>query len=238
MSKSRHIPTSISDAVKKAHYFECAWCGNALYDRHHIKEYALGGEHTLENLILVCPNCHRKVHDGDIDVDELRKRKSTHLQGDRIAGGFRTSLQSMKLLIGTNKFVLSDSSTVDIIRVGGVPFASIMKKHNTIFLKLRLYDKIGTMVFWMHDNIYWAPSHFHLECTKDYLSIKDKLNDRTCVKLEVKGDYFEMQFTNYIKDTVFHFDPTKILVGAQENPGLTITHGVIHAKGVECIFNY
>jgi hypothetical protein len=51
---NRYIPKKISDAVKKRHYFQCAWCCINLTDRHHIVEYSDWWKHSEENLILLC----------------------------------------------------------------------------------------------------------------------------------------------------------------------------------------
>ncbi len=63
-NRSRYIPADVQRVVKERHFFQCAWDGERLFDQHHIFEFAEGGEHTADNLILLCPNCHRRVHKG------------------------------------------------------------------------------------------------------------------------------------------------------------------------------
>lgn len=56
----------------------CFFCGEddyALLDVHRIIEGANGGEYTEANSLVVCSNCHRKVHDGQIRI--AGKFKST-----------------------------------------------------------------------------------------------------------------------------------------------------------------
>lgn len=38
---------------------------------HHINPIAEGGDNSSENLILLCPNCHKKVHAGVIPKEQL-----------------------------------------------------------------------------------------------------------------------------------------------------------------------
>jgi hypothetical protein len=52
-------------------------------DVHHIVPWAKVQEHTFENLIALCPNCHRRAERGDID------RKSLRLYKARLAAAFR-----------------------------------------------------------------------------------------------------------------------------------------------------
>jgi len=39
---------------------------------HHIEPYSKVKEHTAENIISLCPNCHRMAHDGKIDKKSLQ----------------------------------------------------------------------------------------------------------------------------------------------------------------------
>lgn len=51
----------------------CSICGwkEATCDIHHIKPKKDGGSDMNDNLCILCPNCHRKVHDFKIDSNTL-----------------------------------------------------------------------------------------------------------------------------------------------------------------------
>lgn len=51
----------------------CEYCGkkNCWTNKHHVKSKGASGDDTKENLIELCGNCHRKVHDGMIKKQEL-----------------------------------------------------------------------------------------------------------------------------------------------------------------------
>lgn len=53
----------------------CEYCGkkNCWTNTHHIRSKGAGGDDTENNLIELCSNCHRKVHDGLICKQELLK---------------------------------------------------------------------------------------------------------------------------------------------------------------------
>lgn len=53
----------------------CEYCGkkNCWTNKHHIKSKGSGGDDAEENLIELCGDCHRKVHDGIIKKEELLK---------------------------------------------------------------------------------------------------------------------------------------------------------------------
>jgi hypothetical protein len=48
---------------------------SANLDLHHITPLAEGGQTTVENLIAICPNCHRLADRGKIDRQSLHKYK-------------------------------------------------------------------------------------------------------------------------------------------------------------------
>ena len=50
----------------------CQW-DKTSRDLHHILEVANGGTNELDNLICVCPNCHREIHNNLISKDDLFK---------------------------------------------------------------------------------------------------------------------------------------------------------------------
>lgn len=49
----------------------CSW-DKTTRDLHHIIEVANGGTNELSNLLSVCPNCHRMIHNNLISEDDIR----------------------------------------------------------------------------------------------------------------------------------------------------------------------
>lgn len=51
---------------------KCQWCkaeapfidnyGEPYLEEHHVQELANGGKDEIDNVVAVCPNCHRKIH--------------------------------------------------------------------------------------------------------------------------------------------------------------------------------
>ena len=51
---------------------KCRICGEsdyALLDNHRIIEGAKGGKYIAQNVVVLCANCHRRTHDGQIIID-------------------------------------------------------------------------------------------------------------------------------------------------------------------------
>ncbi|MFB6213693.1 MAG: HNH endonuclease [Candidatus Nanohaloarchaea archaeon] len=67
------------ESLKNELYFEradkqCEWCGKDIDspDVHHIKPREEGGPNKPSNLIVLCPNCHRKADSGVISRSKLK----------------------------------------------------------------------------------------------------------------------------------------------------------------------
>ncbi len=58
--------------VKRLAMGKCQWCkaeapfidnyGEPYLEEHHVQELANGGKDEIDNVVAVCPNCHRKIH--------------------------------------------------------------------------------------------------------------------------------------------------------------------------------
>ncbi len=194
---SRHIPKNVSEALQQRHFFECAWCGTQLTERHHIEPYALGGRHTEQNLILLCPNCHTQLHHGRITAAELKGRKSTHLRGDRVEGNFTFGLNVPHFRVGGITVI----DTPVLIAFKGEPvFSWTTSNSNLILLSMRLHNKEGELVFWMANNRYWAPDSFRVESQKNTLTI-------SCTTTP----FFHMRF--FMKDQKLHIEGLSFMGG-------------------------
>jgi 5-methylcytosine-specific restriction endonuclease McrA len=66
---------TIQKILKRAK-IECAMCGwnRTSLDIHHILPRSEGGSDELNNLIALCPNCHRLAHEKQYTSDELKQR--------------------------------------------------------------------------------------------------------------------------------------------------------------------
>lgn len=78
------IPAEVRRAVLVEAGHRCAIprCNQTELDVHHIVPWETCRKHEYSNLIALCPICHRRVHNGDID------RKSLHIYKQNLANEF------------------------------------------------------------------------------------------------------------------------------------------------------
>lgn len=73
--RSRHIPEAVAAALMQESRGRCCLCRELVLEgserhqdiaevleRHHLIYFSQGGEHALDNLLVVDPNCHRLIH--------------------------------------------------------------------------------------------------------------------------------------------------------------------------------
>jgi hypothetical protein len=72
------IPAQMRRDVLIESGYRCAIpnCRETEYDIHHIVDYAVVQLHTFDNLIVLCPNCHRRVTNGEIDQKAVKQIKA------------------------------------------------------------------------------------------------------------------------------------------------------------------
>ena len=122
---------------------QCGYlCGNPMcgamitLDMHHLKPVSQDGGDRPENLIALCPNCHRRHHQGDIPEASLRAWKTVHL-----ALSEAYDIRSIDILFMLKKmtsvFIRGDALlqipgliASDLISV--TPFRKIIQSHKVI----------------------------------------------------------------------------------------------------------
>lgn len=72
----RYVPTPLESLLFELAGHRCTICHAPWLEIHHITELEHGGETEFENLIVLCPNCHTRVHaQGVPTANELRHYK-------------------------------------------------------------------------------------------------------------------------------------------------------------------
>lgn len=79
-TKRKTIPAAVERAVLIEAGYRCAvpTCRELVVrDLHHLVPVSKRGGNTIENLIVLCPNCHRLHHIGEIPDEAIRVYKRT-----------------------------------------------------------------------------------------------------------------------------------------------------------------
>lgn len=79
-SELRYIPTPLLDLLLEQAGHRCTICREPSYDIHHIEFMERGGKTEYENLIVLCPNCHRRVHKENVPNQRQLKHYKLKLE--------------------------------------------------------------------------------------------------------------------------------------------------------------
>ena len=91
-TKYHYSDNTLKETLKYLYNFNCTICGTRIYhmgwtnslprkqqwnylsaDVHHILPLSKGGPDIYQNMICLCPNCHRKFHTGEYELKETGK---------------------------------------------------------------------------------------------------------------------------------------------------------------------
>jgi len=88
MATRSPIPAELKRRVLLEAGHRCAihTCRHPDVDVHHIVPWSARQEHAFENLIALCPNCHRRAHQGQIDRKSLLLYKARLFNSPNVAG--------------------------------------------------------------------------------------------------------------------------------------------------------
>lgn len=188
--KSRYIKKATDNKIREASGFRCAWCGKYLTERHHIKQLKLGGDHSPDNLILLCPDCHSEADKGIISYDELMKRR-IELSGkvDRSSGCLSINKEYLILNTGGCRF----TNCKNILTFNDVPLITMENDKGYLLLSMRLFNEVGNLICWMNRNRWWIENNaiLNFQFSRYDFSIKDE-DGIKILNLHINDDVVEL----------------------------------------------
>ena len=114
----RDIPEPIRREVRRRCGFGCVVCRSIPYDYDHFRvPFADAKEHVAEDIILVCPNHHRKKTHGHYNIDAIQSRIDALSRGSGRPSSYLQELLSPHFRINWPGITLSHNA--DAIRLNG-----------------------------------------------------------------------------------------------------------------------
>ena len=106
--ESRDIPEPMKRELRQEALFGCVLCGSPIIDYHHIIFYSEVKKHEKENLVVLCPEHHRRANCKEIPIQILYEKKKLPYNKNvqSISKDFYIfNKPEMKIKIGTNIFI-------------------------------------------------------------------------------------------------------------------------------------
>lgn len=190
-----NLPASVERAVRKNCYYGCVYCGCPIVEYHHIIPYHIVQEHTEENIVALCANCHREVHNKVISDRQLRRAiEDPYNKRNRFVShqfGLADPLKSYIDVAGNKCF-----NTRVILRVRNTDIIWFeLDKQNQLLLNAKLYNALGILCAQIMNNRWFAmidDDTWDITYKAGELVIKSSRN-RVDIRLRINNDvvFFE-----------------------------------------------
>ena len=152
MGTRPEIPAGMKRAVRRKAYWGCCMCGNPLIQYHHIIPWSKVHEHTEDNLIALCPNCHSQADHNFFHGDMLKKAIENPHNKDNHSVHQKTPLMDYDhtvLRVGGNNF----SFTNKVLRCNDLDLITLKRgEDGTALLSAKFFDCNGSLLAEIVDN--------------------------------------------------------------------------------------
>lgn len=147
-SRRPDVKEAILREVRQRCRFGCVLCGMPFFDYDHMTEFAQVGEHTAENITLLCPNHHAKKSRGKLSVERIREANDEpfNAKRERSSEYDIESSRELKIVFGTNTIgtTFSDDRTaIHAIQVNGRNFLTVHREDGWLTYSIIVTDTAG-----------------------------------------------------------------------------------------------
>ena len=218
------IKNSILKEVRKQCFFGCVFCGSPIFEYDHIVDYAIVKEHTVDNLVLLCPDHHTKKTKKILSTESVQYKRTNPFNEKRqeLGGPVLDANRTIEVVIGSNLFEYNIGENFDhcIVWINGYSFFKIESIDGWILPSFVITDNYGIVVF--------AVDKGEIVMTKtivDYSYVSNRIK----IILE-NSEVIELVLTNYKVE----INKAKMIDG-NSNTGLLITPFSIEIKSKRSI---
>lgn len=228
--KCRNTPIDIARQLRREANFGCARCGHPLLDNAHIIPYSQTKNFKVEDMVALCPRCHRVVDGEKYPESELRKIKANPRNTGHIDESEAFLIKNNDLIVnlGGAKF----TNTPRVLVCGDYDLISVRKGvEGDVLLSVNFFNKNNDLVAQISENFWTAntDSLWDLVYKPGELTI---WNDRKDISLGVKienGEIF-LRGTFYCNGFPVHATPEKVTIGGNRFFAFSMRNGQIGIK--------
>jgi hypothetical protein len=222
MPKTRYYPKDVKNSLAIRSKECCECCGAAItIDKHHILDFASGGENTLENLICLCPSCHRQIPKYLTQEQQKFLIELNHAEKSSSQHKMKTSINVF--VIGSNKYIECDS----ILVMDGINIISPSHHGDSFYLNIVMLDNFDHKLLIFNNRVIFSSSDITVESKSKYFSLTEDNKKEKIVEIrEVKGTVIVNLNFSY-RGKPFHFGDDKTTL-----EGISMASSVIQGSKI------
>jgi hypothetical protein len=148
-SKCRNTPVDIQRQLRREANFGCARCGSPILDNAHIIPYRKTHAFSPDDMLALCPTCHRIADTGHYSERYLRELKAN--PHNKIKVGERFLIEGKDLILNMigNRYINCNR----ILAINNFDLITMKREsENYILLNLNLYDRSHKLLGIIHEN--------------------------------------------------------------------------------------
>lgn len=189
------VPSEVKRQLRKEAGYGCCKCGFPIFDYQHIIEYSVEQHFRPEDMMLLCPNCHREATLGVMNEKEQRYYKLNPYNVKRGYVDGQLFVKQQGLVISTGSVELANDGF--LLAVDKEPLLVINSNQNgQLELTLSLYDSEDNLLVEIEKNewITGDPSVWDFEYKYQWLKLWRKKRgisleiDARTVPLNIKAE--------------------------------------------------
>jgi hypothetical protein len=180
MTESRNPPLPVKRALRREAFFGCCVCGDPIVDYHNIVEYGYEKHFRIQDMMVLCPNHHRKATKGSLKEVEQRRWKASPFNKRRgnVNGKLSTDSSQCKVQIGSTTFIGRGRSP--LLMIDDVSLLELsVNPDGYVQLTVSLFDQDGALLARIFEND-WESGNaelFDINADDQVLSIRANKSD-------------------------------------------------------------
>ncbi|SHG78830.1 HNH endonuclease [Cognatishimia maritima] len=217
--KHRYIPLPVRTQLRQEAFFGCAKCGNPILDYHHIVPWQEEHHNRPEDMIALCPTCHRIVAKWHRDRQYELKSAPENKGKGKLRGELGTDREKSSFVLGSNTFI----NTPNIVSYYGQSIISYSVRDNQSLISVYLPrdDFWPELKIVNNDVLVHTQGLWDVEFRADYLKIR-KRHGENFFTIDLSGEHAKVTGNIVIGGERFVFSESSTNVGGLAMSGCTI----------------
>jgi hypothetical protein len=197
-------------------------CGNPLIDNAHIIEYHITKQFPVEDMLALCPNCHREADKGHMPKYVLRDVKQTpyNINQRYVKKRFVVTGEKMVVRLGSSSFI----NVERVFTVDDFDLVSINRvQRQYLSLNLNLFDRFNRFVALVYDNFWMVDRRYFwdIEYRPQHLTIRNAPRDIS-LQIRIQNEEVYLRGNLYYNGLLIPVSPQSINVGGSVMKGVTM----------------
>jgi hypothetical protein len=149
MKRCRNTPAAVQRQLRQEAHFGCCRCGHPLLDNAHIIPYSISHAFPPEDMLALCPTCHRIADDGDYSEKYLMELKANLRNKGSVSERFLIEGNDLILNIAGNRFI----NCATVLKINDYKIITMKREsEGYVTFDLKLYDNNNNLIADVDEN--------------------------------------------------------------------------------------